>query len=352
MPADAGGPPPGDPTPDSAAQPPPKRRDSEAVRRQEKSGRDIWYFIDVLGRPASALFAAMAVGLFGFFGQMALEHNQNARMYVELMSQREQAESQIRKDMFTAILSEFFTIGASGPEDLSERLLQLEMLALNFGETLSLSPLFRELERDLETVRPTTDLVWRFNRTRYKDRLRSLASRVTGWQLSRLSIGGKRFPIEIPLAKVTRGAQYVWPDSVAYGDWELNKDFIEEDMDAWVAATKAQMAGFAFGDIERSFTATFSDANLDKNTVRVALQIVSSDQPRPAEMEFELSYFDFPMIDNTRLSDDHRFAVVMEGFDDEYIKLVAVSFPGLYASQREQPFLNEVITQVHDQTER
>lgn len=353
MAVDGGGGPPGDPTSDSGAQEPiPKRRDSEAVRRRAKSDRDIWYFIDVLGRPASALFAAVAVGLFGFFGQMALEHNQNARMYVELMSQREQAESQIRKDMFTAILSEFFTIGANGPQDVSERLLQLEMLALNFGETLSLSPLFRELERDLETVRPSEDLVWRLNKTRYTERLRSLASRVTGWQLSRLSIGGQRFPIEVPIAQVTDGARYVWPDSVASGDWELNKDLIDEDRGAWIAATKAQMAGFRLGDIDRTFTATFSDANRDKKTVRVALQIVSSDQPRPAQMEFELSYFDFPMIDNTRLSDDHRFAVVMEDFDDEYIKLVAVSFPGLYASQREQPFLNEVITQVHDQTER
>ncbi len=357
MPADAGGSPPAEQIPDPAKEgrPPSRRRSSDAVRRQEKSDRDIWYYFDVLGRPVSALFAALAIGLFGFFGQMALEHNQNARMYVELMSQREQAESGIRKDMFTTILSEFFTIGASGPTDISERLLQLEMLALNFGETLKLRPLFRELERDLETARPSDDPdpVWRFNKTLYTKRLRSLASTVTGWQLSRLSINGDaRFAIEVPLAKAVEGSSYIWPDSEAHRDWELNAEGSDEDQGAWIAEATERMAGFTIGGIERSFTATFSDADPDRGTVRVALAIVSSDQRRPTEMEFNLSYFDFPMIDNTRLSEDHRFAMVIDGFEDDYIKLVAVSFPGLYASQREKPFLNEVITQVHDQTGR
>ncbi|MCZ6918226.1 MAG: hypothetical protein O7I93_15740 [Gemmatimonadetes bacterium] len=363
MPADAGGSPPAEHIPDPAheGKPPSRRRSSEAVRRQEKSGRDIWYYIDVLGRPVSALFAALALGMFGFFGQMALEHNQNARMYVELMSQREQAESGIRSDMFTTILSEFFTIGASGPTDISERLLQLEMLALNFGETLSLRPLFRELERDLErvrssddleTARPSDGMVWRFNKTLYMKRLRSLASKVTGWQLSRLSINGARFAIEVPLAKAAGDSSYVWPDTQAHRDWALNAEGSDEDQHTWIAETTERMAGFTIGGIKRSFTATFSEANPDRGTVRVSLKIVSSDQTRPTEMEFDLGYFDFPMIDNTRLSEDHRFAMVMDGFEDDYIKLVAVSFPGLYASQREKPFLNEVITQVHDQTER
>ena len=371
MPADAGGPPPDEPTPDSAEQNPrAKRRSSEAVRRQERSGRDIWYFIDVLGRPASALFAATAVGLFGFFGQMALEHSQNARMYVELMSQREQAESGIRKDMFTAVLNEFFTTGSGGPIDISEKLLQLEMLALNFGETLSLSPLFRELERDLADMEsdPAKDpLLWQLKKERFTQRLRSLASRVTEWQLSRLSIGGDRFVIIVPVDKVLGNGVFHWPDDVARETWELNEaTFLAEYIEGksvfeldpaeartvredWIEATKTEMATFTLGDVTRRFSVRFSEAKPTNATIEVVLSVDSRDESN--EFGFDLSFFDFPMIDHARLSADHRFSVVMQDFGSDLIKIAGVSFPGLYASQREQPFLNEVIGQVHDQTE-
>ena len=371
MPADAGGPPPDEPTPDSAEQNPrAKRRSSEAVRRQERSGRDIWYFIDVLGRPASALFAATAVGLFGFFGQMALEHSQNARMYVELMSQREQAESGIRKDMFTAVLNEFFTTGSGGPIDISEKLLQLEMLALNFGETLSLSPLFRELERDLADMEsdPAKDpFLWQLKKERFTQRLRSLASRVTEWQLSRLSIGGDRFVIIVPVDKVLGDGVFHWPDDVARETWELNEaTFLAEYIEGksvfeldpaeartvredWIEATKTEMATFTLGDVTRRFSVRFSEAKPTNATIEVVLSVDSRDESN--EFGFDLSFFDFPMIDHARLPADHRFSVVMQDFGSDLIKIAGVSFPGLYASQREQPFLNEVIGQVHDQTE-
>ena len=385
MPADAGGPPTDEPTPDSAEQNPrAKRRSSEAVRRQERSGRDIWYFIDVLGRPASALFAATAVGLFGFFGQMALEHSQNARMYVELMSQREQAESGIRKDMFTAVLNEFFTTGSGGPIDISEKLLQLEMLALNFGETLSLSPLFRELERDLADMEsdPAKDpFMWQLKKERFTQRLRSLASRVTEWQLSRLSIGGDRFVIMVPVDKVLGNGAFHWPDDVARETWELNDSTLlaeyivptyfeldsagqREVLDTvvlledtvvtrvredWIEATKIEMATFTLGDVTRRFSVRFGEAKPTNATIHVVLSVDSSDESN--EFGFDLSFFDFPMIDHARLSADHRFSVVMQNFESDVITIAGVSFPGLYASQREQPFLNEVIGQVHDQTE-
>ena len=59
-----------------------------------------------------------------------------------------------------------------------------------------------------------------------------------------------------------------------------------------------------------------------------------------------MTFFDFPMIDNVRLSHDQRFALVLEDFDDEYVKLAAVWFPGVYSSQRDQPFLNDVVSRL------
>ena len=134
--------------------------------------RDKWDYIEILLRPASAFMTALTVALIGWYGQQALKdrasedttraHNaqveetrrteitQNYRLYSELLSRREEAESGLRKDMFSTILKEFFqTQNANNdPVDVAKRLLKLEMLALNFGDALSLSPLFLELDKD------------------------------------------------------------------------------------------------------------------------------------------------------------------------------------------------------------
>ncbi|MEA1990771.1 MAG: hypothetical protein U9N58_01035 [Thermodesulfobacteriota bacterium] len=64
------------------------------------------------------------------------ELTQNYRLYTELLSKREDAESALRKDMFSTILKEFFQIrdSSNGHTDVPKRLLNLEMLAAHgFG---------------------------------------------------------------------------------------------------------------------------------------------------------------------------------------------------------------------------
>ncbi len=56
-----------------------------------------------------------------------------------------------------------------------------------------------------------------------------------------------------------------------------------------------------------------------------------------------MSYFDFPMIDNTRLSRDQRAAVVMNKFVEGGADLTLVFFPGSYASLKEKVSYDEVV---------
>ena len=138
--------------------------------------RDKWDKLEILLRPAAAFLAAMTVALIGWFGQQALsaaqdaetlrandaqkeitrrtELSENYRLYTQLLTKREEAESALRKDMFSTILKEFFQVknSDSGPANIAKRLLKLELLALNFGETLRLSPLFVELDKDSDAL--------------------------------------------------------------------------------------------------------------------------------------------------------------------------------------------------------
>jgi len=58
---------------------------------------------------------------------------------------------------------------------------------------------------------------------------------------------------------------------------------------------------------------------------------------------FHVSYYDFPMIDNTRLSNDQRAAVVVNQINDAGADLTVVYFPGSYASLKEKVSYDEVV---------
>ncbi len=57
------------------------------------------------------------------------------------------------------------------------------------------------------------------------------------------------------------------------------------------------------------------------------------------------------MVDNTRLSKNQRFALIIEDFNENTIKVAGICFRGLHASQRDKPFLDEVIDQLKEKAE-
>ena len=59
--------------------------------------------------------------------------------------------------------------------------------------------------------------------------------------------------------------------------------------------------------------------------------------------EFWVGYFDFPMIDNTRLPHDQRAAVVLNAFEDGAADVTLALFPGSYASLKDKASLQEVL---------
>jgi hypothetical protein len=340
-----------------------------------KSQKDVWDKIEILSRPIIASLTAAVIAIIGFFGQSTItelaSQEQNARLYTELLSRREEAESSLRKDMFKEIMSGFFTkIETKGKtkeqilegdveyeaadikDNLSKKILKLEMLALNFGDSLSIGPLFTELSSDIERVlmanrRSIND--WKTVAAPYQKRLRSLAKRLASSQLSTISSGRNssdkyEFTIRLETEKVEVPEGDDDPESkITYWESEEDQEVVDGD--------KLQLDG-----VTRYFEIKFSNADIDNYTIRVNINILEipknksnkKDELPPvpaivASKEFTLDFFNFPLIDNTRLSHNHRFALIIEEFDDNSIELKGVLFPGVYASQRDKPFLNEAI---------
>jgi len=90
---------------------------------------------------------------------------------------------------------------------------------------------------------------------------------------------------------------------------------------------------------------------VDRETreIRLGLSIETPDPELGRQTKlanFSVSYFDFPMIDNTRLGAGQRCSVVLNNMSDQSAEITLVLFPGTYASLKEKPYYNEVIESV------
>src|SRR6476646_4371097 len=126
--------------------------EAEMSSSEEKKEKDFWDKVDIVLRPLNGLLTAVAVGLLGYYTSNIVRQQEtrdsNERVYTQLMSSREQAESGLRKDMFQSIITAFLSPQSGG---LEGKMLNLEMLAYNFHESLNLKPLFAHLQRLIDS---------------------------------------------------------------------------------------------------------------------------------------------------------------------------------------------------------
>lgn len=356
-----------------------KAIDDNAESRADKRAR---YLLPLLG---TLTVAALTVYVDHAVSKRAEKAN-NARLATELFSRREQAESELRKDMFGTILRSFLDEenGTTRAADLPDRLLKLELLALNFGESLSLGPLFQEINRQILTPAsykqdPDNMLL---DQADYMGRLERLARRVSDRQVAAFMGAGltkNTFDITVPLDQVSNEEVYQWPDdSVKYQ--YPSPDFDDADREDMIKRTSClQLNG-----VVRQVAVTLSEASQEMKTLSVKLDIDTTkpkpessmaclkamqnycEQPLPVGCEseitieqgepfgFTLDRFNFPMIDNALLSNNQRFATIMRKFTPDSngeagsIELKGVLFPGEYASLRDKPQLNQAIDHLRE----
>lgn len=160
--------------------------------------RDRWDKATVFLHPMGGLLTAISVAVVGVMGSSVLNERQaldtNARLYSELMSRREESESSLRKDMFGTIIQTFLKPGA---DDLDTKVLNLELLAYNFHESLNLKPLFLDVARRLESSEVK-------DRQEFRARLNRVAREVTAKQMFTLEGHGQTFRRTVDLDELRR----------------------------------------------------------------------------------------------------------------------------------------------------
>jgi hypothetical protein len=303
--------------------------DTEEPVVPKKEKRDTWDKIEIILHPIGGLLTALTIALVSYFGSSYLNSRQNndskIRLYTELMSSREQSESALRKDMFNSILGTILKDSHS----LDENILQLELLAYNFHESLNLMPLFVYLDRQIGAEKNIQ------LKEAYRNRLYKMAGDVISKQISSLEGAASMETMFITFPG----------DSVKYKPG-LSQEFSMDWKDSKVFYDTVKV-GNTNNVYKRVVFLKASGYNVDEKRVNVRLDIETSLNNKFVNMvtqEFTIDYFQFPMIDNTRLSNDMRCAVVMRDFDfPNFIEVGILYFPGSHSSLKEKPYYDEVV---------
>ena len=303
--------------------------DTEEPLAPKEEKHDLWDKIQIVLHPIGGLITALTIALVSYFGSDYLNNKQNndskIRLYTELMSSREQSESALRKDMFNSILGTILKDSHS----LDENILQLELLAYNFHESLDLMPLFVYMDRQIAKEKNIQ------LKAEYRNRLYKMAGDVISKQISSLEGAATRETMFITFPRDSIGHKPGLSGDIAL-DWKDSKVFYD-----------TVKVGNTSSVYKRVVFLKASGYNVDEKTVNVRLDIETSVNDKFINMvtqEFTIDYFQFPMIDNTRLSNDMRCAVVMRDFDyPNFIEVDILYFPGSHSSLKEKPYYDEVV---------
>jgi hypothetical protein len=279
------------------------------VEKPEKTEKDFWDKVDVVLRPLNGLLTALTVALLGYYTSNIVRQQEtrdsNERVYTQLMSSREQAESGLRKDMFLSIIQIF-----QRPEQtsLEAKMLNLEMLAYNFHDSLNLKPLFASVDREITAAKSS-------DRSIYVGRLNQVAKEIITRQLVLLEQVGSKFSRNADFDKLKANP----------GGFELEPEKLSLD------------------GTEREFMLSILEFEPQTRQMKVELGVRTAGDSAVQRRVFNVGVYDFPMIDNTRLSKDQRAAIVLNQLNSAGADLTLVYFPGSYASLKEKVSYDEVV---------
>jgi hypothetical protein len=331
-----------------------------ATEKKDRSAAQI----DLLKAVAMPLAALILGFVFNYSLSKSQARDSDMRLYTEMMGRREQADSDLRKDMFKAVLEKFMSNDPKmqGKEKLDQQILELELLAYNFHESLDIGPLFKSINKQvakLEAQEATPDKEMR-------DRLENLAQEVKAQQLSVLT-GMERsgkdgglpasglLKIDVPLPTIDNPQ-----DNVMSGLLKTDPENLDDRGQLFCLFLDPSGHQPLFRQFKLAFT-RYSVANREVEVwLRVSQPLSNAEcqqedfNPLKAEvdMRFWVGSFAFPMIDNTRLSNGERCAVTLGEITPETVPARLSYFPESRASLKDKPYYDEVIKQMADKNRR
>lgn len=325
---------------------------------ENKNKKDFWDKLGILSKPLGALLTAFIIAGIGIYGNNFLVKRQSEemkiRLYTELISNREQAESSLRKDMLASIIGSFLK-----PEtaSLEGKVLNLELLAYNFHESLNLKPLFVHLKKQIEKDSSPDS-------ADYMQRVKKVAKEIKRKQMAILEGAGDKWDINIRLedvsslnGKVNQKVFCLQINNETHNEIRTYSRSFKVTVHSFDSIGEGIGVRLEVGPadpdecseiVEETEIFEQSENTLDEwEDSDEGIEIVIA-EPTEIVAQFWVDFFDFPMIDNTRLSYDQRCAVVLKEIneEDKILEIAVLYFPGSHASLKEKPYYDDIVNKL------
>lgn len=340
--------------------------------------RDWWERLEL----ASKIIGGVSVPIVGLALTYALQQqtqsSQQAQLYANITTGREKADSDVRSQMFSKLLERYLVTGAGKEtvEDYRDRVMFLDLLRSNFEEYFNARPLFGRLYeqiRDQEARAAANRPAW----AQLRQQLIEVAKDTTSRQIARLVRSGHLtedivVPVRVSLESGDPVSQRIALYSVR-GLRGLDGVFKLSEEDT--GATDAERDAAAARDAQRNrYSITIRVKEMLDSSAKVSVllyrDVYDGNAFRPERslpdlrpIEFEVSYFSTPYMDNTRLFDGSRFSVLYDGCID--LKAVdqvcrfplaataqpnaqfkVVVFDEAFLSQRDRPYVDQILEKI------
>ncbi len=305
-----------------------RENEAGADRKETKAKRDVQFWLDVVMKLTVPLGAIVAAWLANHFEQN--------RANLQLINQREQAESSLRATMFGQLITPIAGPGESGSDmDPIRYAVLAQLLTLNFHEHFELKPLLQDADDRLSKyqgkVAPEAILQARSN-------LRQAAHRVIQRQIAQL------WDDELAQCKPAASMETTF-QFVSDADLEESFSGAADSATVLVPSTALQSFKVSSPDCRDTLSIVFDKPDFSSERVHV---LISPAAPTTTvtdyRFDFDLTSFAFPFTDNAVLPNGNRFAFFIKDVskldDTGAIKIMRVGlrwFPQNYYPPTERP---------------
>jgi len=261
---------------------------------------------------------------------------------INLLSQRENAESGVRSAMFGSLVRPLIEVSPNQKLDPSRYRVIVELLTLNFHDQFEVKPLLYDADQVLAGI---DDVAGRRS-------LRSVSRRIIDRQITSLSgtaqiAHGKPAKVEEPWFNSIRGA-----------------DDIAERCSPGNSQSPVMIGGSFCSqspDGKYHLEIRLDDADFQETTATASITICRAtpqcgvgDANYVLGYNFRLTHFDFPLTDNSQIDPQHRFAISLYSYKVEGGPIIVklVWFPLGFITARERPMNYVLLREALDIDER
>jgi len=334
-----------------------------AEEREEKEARnpkrDLWGKFESFAKIAAAVGVSIGSIAIPYIIQKTSEESQRAQVFMQVMSEREKADTAIRQEMFKTLLANYLgkfdgeKNATENEESFRKRIVFLDLLNLNFQEYLNARPLFDDVYLRLEAKKKE-----RKGSEEYKtwgelqqDLIR-VARNIASSQSGMLTHSG--LSRKVYLEKGTTVCIRLYSEENLF---ELTEKFEKQPLEV----TKVgRCSDASIQNSSQRMDKTYPAIDVELVRVTGAAVLVKM---TPYQESFkngtlngvralkpiliDVSYFDLPYMDNTRLFDGRRFALLLTSIHGEGAEINAIVFKGEFMSLRDRPFFEEMLQKLN-----